>query len=785
MRGLLCLLLSLACALLPAADTWTKLADPPADLLGREMPPGADAAWCYVPEWKGFLLYGGYSNRHGNEGWVYLPATNELKLLWADDSLRYDAAARQWRALLPREIVWSHDRPGPARGIAAVYLPPTGKVLLFGGHPSIPGQPWRLGGRGYLGNTKLGTWELDPATLKFKFLGEDGPVGLSRGAYDAASNVVVALPAEGPKGAAITWVFKLAENKWEARKTAANPPVQQQLAAKVNSAARASHPNLAWDAAVKQCVYYAADGATWLYDAAANTWTCAAPASSPPGPRRHAAMAFVPELGKVLLHGGSHSDPMRAAFYFHPKQERADNAVTCADTWVYDAAGKQWTELQPAAAPPPSSAGRGCFAYDADRKACVLYDIADGIWAFGPADPYGKPAGGAPVITLSPEVLAAQAALASRPRELSPAARDWQDKIRALPDNAYLGFGDRVLSMRGSENIAYDPAHRCVVWIAGCMEGVLSTAEDGHFQNEVMLFDMETGTLFQRRATTVWKYKGFDTVRPAGGCERGFCYDSKRKVIWTAGGVAGGVATAAGRRGLQYYSLATDTFGGPETSQPPGQAGNSGYIYEPLADQVLVLSGGESRRTETWRFDLATGRPREGAKHPWKFTNHNNVGYDPELGVILVTPVPKGYKPGDPAPNPVPKTTSGLVMGAYAYDAAKDVWRDLAPQNSALLDDLDCTCAMAYDSLNRAMLLIENPNTLGTSPPKPARAWVLDLKANAWSALAESPPLKFMNNDALIYDANHNVFVLGCNSPVILYRYKGGCPEGAFLKPGP
>jgi hypothetical protein len=115
---------------------WVKLADPPADLLGRECPPGMDATWVYVPPWKGFLLYGGFSPSYSNGGWFFHPGQRTWTLLWADDSLRYNAAKKEWETRLPREIHWSLDRPGPARGRGADYLPGHNSVLLLGGHPA-------------------------------------------------------------------------------------------------------------------------------------------------------------------------------------------------------------------------------------------------------------------------------------------------------------------------------------------------------------------------------------------------------------------------------------------------------------------------------------------------------------------------------------------------------------------------------------------------------------------------------------------------------------------------
>ena len=45
----------------------------------------------------------------------------EWTLLWPHDALTRDEADKPWRVLLPRDIVWSLDRPGPARMHGVVY----------------------------------------------------------------------------------------------------------------------------------------------------------------------------------------------------------------------------------------------------------------------------------------------------------------------------------------------------------------------------------------------------------------------------------------------------------------------------------------------------------------------------------------------------------------------------------------------------------------------------------------------------------------------------------------
>ena len=70
-----------------AGGTCEKLADPPKDVAGRECSPGLDDAWAYVPQWKGFLLYGGCSPTYSNEGWFFDPDRKAWTLLWAHDAL--------------------------------------------------------------------------------------------------------------------------------------------------------------------------------------------------------------------------------------------------------------------------------------------------------------------------------------------------------------------------------------------------------------------------------------------------------------------------------------------------------------------------------------------------------------------------------------------------------------------------------------------------------------------------------------------------------------------------
>jgi len=743
--GGVCLVVAAAGLLSAGEPSWSKRADLPADLAGRELPPGMNGAWCYVPELKGFFLYGGYSPRINNEGWVYDPVKNTMRLLWPDDSLAYEAKTKRWRVLMPRDIHWSQDRPGPGRGQAAVYSPDTRKVYLFGGHP---------GDRSWWGSTKLGTWELDPASLKFKPLGAGGPQGVVRAVYDRENRVVVAVVA-GPYKPAKTsvWLFSPGAGTWE-EKTSSVAPVL------------GPSPGLAYDAKSKRCIYYSAYGETWAYDAAANQWTNRKPATSPP-PRRHAGMCFDENLGLAILHGGvrhergAHKDDPWSNYgsdhAFQFKREGYGTQFT--DTWAYDLAGNQWRELKPAAAPPLSASERDLMAYDSVHGACVLYDPAVGFWALGGTYKEGT-ADQSPALLIEDRVLAAQAARAAPP--LTPAVAAWQEKLRTLADDSWF-----VPELRkpdpGCSNIVYDPVSRCLLIIGGHPPSFM-TFEDYTYSNRVELLDMDSGQWFQRRPNHQWgpataEYK---QKRLCNGCGRAFCFDSKRQTLWTVGGVAS--SHYGGTHGMQTYNVATDLFS-PGADGVTGWGSNSGLVYDAKNDLVVGVGGGgggdERRASQTVIFDPKTQKWRDGAPHPGKPSQYTNVGYDPELGVILVTPL-KG-KPG---------------MSTFVYDAAADRWRNLKPTDGEKVPACDLP-AIAYDSRNRAVLLVRHNFSEQGKRSDPLQLWILDLAANAWKPGAKGPPGQPFFGGAA-YDANHNVFITGTRHDLVFYRYRGGCPKDAF-----
>lgn len=76
-------------------------------------------------------------------------------------------------------------------------------------------------------------------------------------------------------------------------------------------------------------------GDTWVFEVETSTWTQLTPATSPPARNAH-AMALV-EPGTVVLFGGT----------------ATGGGGGLADTWSFDVAAEEWTQLAPPLSPPP------------------------------------------------------------------------------------------------------------------------------------------------------------------------------------------------------------------------------------------------------------------------------------------------------------------------------------------------------------------------------------------------------------------------------------------------
>jgi N-acetylneuraminic acid mutarotase len=109
----------------------------------------------------------------------------------------------------------------------------------------------------------------------------------------------------------------------------------------------------------------------WSYDYPSNTWTRIETEEAPAG-RYWQQMAFDPGVGKVLMFGGSHS------------------GGSYGDTWLYDYALNEWTELEPSDSPPSRLCG--VMVFDESIERIVLfgglsdeYQVLGDTWVFDTA----------------------------------------------------------------------------------------------------------------------------------------------------------------------------------------------------------------------------------------------------------------------------------------------------------------------------------------------------------------------------------------------------------------
>jgi len=193
-------------------------------------------------------------------------------------------------------------------------------------------------------------------------------VPLGAAVYDRANRVTV-LFGGSFDGEPQTWLYDAAENTWRNARPATSP------------CARVWH-NMTFDRAAGKVVLFGGHdgkrdlGDTWLYDAAANTWTEATPpAERPsPGPRCGHGMAYDVARGATILFGGhttKYSDEADEEAYLYQKSH-SDRGAAHADTWAFDAAARSWTLLAPQASPPAAPTLCGAMVYDSRRSRVIL-----------------------------------------------------------------------------------------------------------------------------------------------------------------------------------------------------------------------------------------------------------------------------------------------------------------------------------------------------------------------------------------------------------------------------
>jgi N-acetylneuraminic acid mutarotase len=299
--------------------TWTQ---PVAQNSAEDMPDARmGSTLTYEPVTGRLLLFGGWGG------------TEFFDTVWS-----YDLATNTWASLD------TGGNPPAARALhSVVYLPDTGRLLMFGGY----------NGSVYLGDT----WAYDIVADSWTNLGPSGSVPEARDGhslvYDSSNKKVYLFGGwNGAREFNDTWVYDPAANTWTELRPAGAVPAAR------DSQAMVFEPKTGKVFLFGGWSQTTDFGDTWIYDPAANTWTDADPAGEGPSSRALSQMACEASTGNVILFGGGTS-----------------GNVATADMWVYDPAANTWAQIAPAGALPAARSGHA-----------LAYDSGKGLFLFGGAD---------------------------------------------------------------------------------------------------------------------------------------------------------------------------------------------------------------------------------------------------------------------------------------------------------------------------------------------------------------------------------------------------------------
>jgi len=182
--------------------------------------------------------------------------------------------------------------------------------------------------------------EITPATLPE--LAGFAPLTGNAFAFDTGSELAVFVDIEGNP-----WAYDSAMNSWADKPSGAGPTALLGAAMAYDSQSDRMIVFGGLDLAT-----FSENNETWAYDVDAGPWERMEPAKSPT-PRNYSAMAYDAGSDRVILFGG------------------APASGVLGDTWAYNYDNDAWTELTPAASPPPRTYSG--TVYDPQRDRMVLF----------------------------------------------------------------------------------------------------------------------------------------------------------------------------------------------------------------------------------------------------------------------------------------------------------------------------------------------------------------------------------------------------------------------------
>ncbi len=301
----------------PATNNWTNMnpVSKPNARIGHSM--------AYDEDSGKVILFGGYNGSfHFNDTWIY------------------DLTTNNWTKMNPV------TKPNARFFHGLVYSADINKTLLFGGsdNPDVYGA-------GY--NSYRDTWTYDLTANDWTQVFSDTPAPSHSHSMAYGADSDQALLFGGYDGTYYddTWVFNVTTNNW----TNMNPLEKP--------SARYGH-SLVYDiGSDKEILFGGYNGSylsdTWVYNRTPNTWTQMNPPTTP-GARFGHSMVYATSSGKVLLFGGY------------------DGSNHRDETWIYDLAANNWTQIHPVMKPPKSS--HHSMVYAANTNEVILFGGTNGTY---------------------------------------------------------------------------------------------------------------------------------------------------------------------------------------------------------------------------------------------------------------------------------------------------------------------------------------------------------------------------------------------------------------------
>ena len=350
-------------------------------------------------------------------------------------------------------------------------------------------------------------------------------------------------------------------------------------------------------------------------------------------------------------------------------------------------------------------------------------------------------------------VLLALAAASAIPAGAQDATRN--PKLRDLPDNTWVELCPLEWGAGASEvRWCFDTDRKRFVRVGGCTE---------KYSNEVYSFEIATEKWTCNLPFTM---ESGMKERPGHGCNRGICYDRKRKCVWVYGG-ATSYSPPGNTRGLWK---GTGNLGKGEWEHIPaiGNMEQAAITVDPDTHRLIIL--GEAMGTgRIFVYDPDTGKLEKGPASPYDDgPDGRGVSLDffPYLEYI---PELKGCLYVSGPTRKIEKANPDAGMVTWLFDPKTLKWKDLAPKGAVPARRKHA--GESYDSKNGIVLLYG-----GRGKEHYNDTWSYLPKENRWVELQPKASLPKAGSGMLMaYDPDHNVHVLGKLNwkSVWVYRYKG------------